>query len=230
MTVVIPTRGDVPLGQILESLASFGQVIVWENGKGAREVVDGRLMPTHENETDLAVYARYAALDYAAHEIVMTQDDDCLVDAEKLLRIASQYDLTQTIVANMPESRWADYPDSALIGWGGVFHRDLPARAFAEIGFDGRTAPFIEDDDWSDYCVLRSDGGRRFPIVFEDAGFIRRRADNVFTVLTPVVKVDIGFQHLPWAEGPGRMFTTPGHGEERDRMIELARKVRDARC
>jgi hypothetical protein len=43
------------------------------------------------------------------------------------------------------------------------------------------------------------------------------------------VKIDVGFQHLPWAEDRGRaMFLQPDHGPIRERMLQLARQVRDA--
>jgi len=191
VSAVLVTRGDVDLTEILASLEAFDEVVIWNN----------------QLEEDLSVYGRYAGILQARNEIVYVQDDDCLVDAERLVRVAAAYALERQAVCNMPESRWADYPDSALVGWGAVFHRDLPQKAFARF-------------DSADLLATVLSGG---------APSFLDRCDNVFTVLTDCVKVDIGFQHLPWAETTGRMFTTPGHADERDRMIDLARRVRDAR-
>jgi hypothetical protein len=202
ITGIVVTRGDVDLSEILESLESLDQVIVWENGYGARELVDGRLMPSYEGRmSDVAVYGRYLAIEWAAHDLIYVQDDDCIVPVEGVIATALQpgFDLTRTIVANMPESRWRDYPDSCLVGWGSVFHRDLPGAAFRRFSPDNIPAFY-------------------------------RECDVVFTVLTPSVKVDAGFRHLPWAEDPARaMFKRPDRAPERARVYELARAVRDAR-
>lgn len=207
MTAIVVTRGDVELDRILETLTGFGEVIVWVNGTGPVVVVDGELRGIGERENDLAVYGRYAALDYASLDVVYVQDDDCVINAEGLIAVADQVDVTTTIVSNMPESRWADYPDSCLVGWGAVFARDLPARAFDRL----RDVRF----GWP--------WGQQFTDTFY------RECDAVFTTLTPHVKVDCGFAHLPWAEDPARaMFKKPGRDAERARIYDFARTVRDA--
>ena len=57
---------------------------------------------------------------------------------------------------------------------------------------------------------------------------MQRRADNVFTVLTPIVMVDVPKTDCAYASDPNRMWRQSTHVGERDRMIELARQVRDA--
>lgn len=183
VTAVIPTRGNVDLTPILDSLAGCGEVIVWDNSC---------------EDADSKVYARYLAIAKARNSVVYTQDDDCLVDVEAVCRHYAPGALT----ANMPQSRWPDYPDSALVGWGSVFDRDLPAQAFRHFfDFHGQVI---------------------------DPLFLMT-CDVVFSTLARRRRIiDVGFTHLPWAEGPGRMFTSPGHTEIRDVQLALAREARDA--
>lgn len=104
ITAVIPTRGDVDMTEIRESLKPFGQVIVWNNAHGI----------------DKKVYGRYMAVYGAENEIIYTQDDDCLVDWRKLL----PHYHPDMVTCNMPHDRRYGYRDGTqLIGWGCLFHR-----------------------------------------------------------------------------------------------------------
>jgi hypothetical protein len=58
--------------------------------------------------------------------------------------------------------------------------------------------------------------------------FWHRTCDIVFTALTPRVLVDVPYEDLPWASAENRMWKQPTHREERGRMLELVRQVRDA--
>lgn len=184
VTACLVTRGDVDLGPILSSLPSEWPVVVWDNSQ--RE--------------DLGVYGRYAAVAEARTAVVYVQDDDCLIDAD---RVAAAYEPGR-LVANMPRSRWPDYPDSTLVGWGAVFDRHLPRKAF--VTMDGTLG------------LLNAEP--RSPVFL-------RTSDVIFSALTPRTVIDIGFQHLPWAETPGRMFRQPGHKAERDMVLEQCRRIRD---
>jgi hypothetical protein len=187
VSAAIVTRGDVDLAQIVESLP-FDEVIVWDNSI----------------EPDLGVYGRYAAIDRAKCDVIYVQDDDCVIPAHAINHLLDMYE-PGLVTANMPHSRWDDYPDSCLIGWGAVFDRGLPADAFVRLL-----------ESWT------VEG----PVGFRREWF-RRTCDVAFTTLTPHRKVAAGFRHLPWAEREYRMFRQPSHKAERDRMLELARQVRD---
>lgn len=213
-TAIVVTRGDVELGEILDSLKGFAEVLVWSNS-GRLSWLKGRVVQHSVQVNDCGVYGRYAAMHHAAldHPYVYVQDDDCLIDSARLLEVASVYDTSTTIVANMPASRWPDYPDSCLVGWGAVFSRDLPVIALGRF-VSGGGPPFAYDEG-----IMHA--------IIEDSEPFCRCCDVVFTTLTPHVKVDIGFQHLPWAETEGRMFKQPNHKPERERFLALAREVRD---
>lgn len=209
VSAIIVTRGNVDLDPIVEKLGkcpSVDEIIVWRNGQRVERRWSHPLgsfaaLALAEN---LSVYGRYAAIKYAKHDLIYVQDDDCLVDAEGLV-FASDSETSEYggLVCNMPTSRWPDYPDSALVGWGAVFQRDLPELAFERFYAARETV---------------------------DKELFHRECDSVFTALTPHRKIDIGFQHLPWAEGPDRMWTADRqlHKIERGLMIAMALQARDA--
>lgn len=217
VSAIIVTRGDVDLSEIIDSLWDVAdEILVWDNGARQRfywwPKNTGAAYDPVYLAGDLAVYGRYAAIEYASGDLIYVADDDCVIEnaqqiIDEWLR-RSQTGPYYGIVANMPVARWPEFPDWCLVGWGAAFHRDLPRQAFQRFLFHG-----LDQD----------------PAYLRDP-FFNRECDTVFTTLTPHIKIDVGFCHLPWAEGPGRMFTDDpeGHRRERQRMLELARQVRDA--
>jgi hypothetical protein len=106
VSCVIPTRGDVDLTPVLESLP-FDDVVVWNNAK----------------RDDLGIYGRYAAIAEARHDVIVSQDDDVIVTCwPEILRSYEPGVLT------------VNYAEPWDIPWpsvGSIFDRDLPERAFA---------------------------------------------------------------------------------------------------
>lgn len=181
ISAVIPTRGDVDMAPIVEALP-YDDVVVWDNS--VRE--------------DLAVYGRYAAMEEAKHDIIYTQDDDCIVTCHA--ELLSHYE-DGIVVANMPyNERWVGaYDDCALLGFGALFHRDLPARAFSR---------------YYDHFSLSDN-------VFRMTG-----CDIVFTMLTPFVKVDYGHTDMVYALAPDRVSNHPGWFPLRAEALRRAREVK----
>ncbi len=215
VSAIIVTRGDVDLAPVLDSLPDKWERIVWDNGLPTCSVYanadDWRGNGISGRATDLSVYGRYAAIEYASHDLIYVQDDDVIVsEPEKIAdtwgRHALEREYLDYLVANMPqEFRHDGYTDSCLVGFGACFHRDLPERAF---------------DRWYAHPFETMRG--------EDAWF-NRTCDVVFTTLAPArVLVDVPITHREFASDPNRMWKQPGHIRERARMLELARKVRDA--
>jgi hypothetical protein len=242
VSAIIVTRGDVDLGPILESLPSSWEVITWDNGDGlvyrnaGGSVVFG--FPgdeVFEVGSDLFVYGRYAAIEYASHNLIYVQDDDCIVSdpqaivdrwlwitrlrdvglEEELHAVAGLRDQDLPIVANMPQEFRPHYPDSCLLGFGACFHRDLPDRAFERFLHPTRMDP---EGGWIGYMDS----------VRLTSSMLRRTCDVVFTTLTPRVLVDVPVEVLSYAHGEGRMWKQPNHFGERTQVLEMARKVRDA--
>lgn len=228
VSAVIPTRGDVDLSPILTSLPKEWEVLVWDNGEQTCWVYEGGEPRDEFSEavpgSDLAVYGRYAAIEYASHDPVYTQDDDVIVSDPQAIvdawierrdarnerypeEVRAQFgadDSTMAMVCNMPQEFRPHYPDSGLVGFGAAFHRDAPMRAFHRFF------------DYSNVIGLQS-------------GEFRRRADNIFTALTPRVLVDVPKRDLDYASDLNRMWRQPDHEGEKQRMLGLARRVRDGR-
>jgi hypothetical protein len=79
--------------------------------------------------------------------------------------------------------------DIPWVACGALFRRDLPLIAFSR------------------YLA-------KFP---SDRFFTHYGCDGIFTLLTPVVKVNLGSADLPWGTAPGRVSTSPGWwGDKRD--------------
>ncbi len=228
VSAVIVTRGDVDLSEILESLPNEWERIVWDNGFHGyphadvyKDGDDWRPDGPPGKVTDLSVYGRYAAIEYAKGDLIYAQDDDCIVsDPQAIVDTwlesgkypfdgrdspwgADPRDYVDHVVCNMPANfRHAFYQEHALVGFGAVFHRDVPARAFGH--FDSH-----------------------YPPMTNQTAFFYRTCDIVFTALTPRVLVDVDYQDMPWATAENRMWKQSYHREERAKMLELVLKVRD---
>lgn len=212
VSAIIVTRGDVDLRPVIESLPDGWEIVVWDNGVPAVKV-PGICEFTLPSIMDLSVYGRYAAIEHASHDLIYVQDDDCIVSDPEAIVLAwyeavehpDNFNGEQIAVCNMPANfRHAFYQEHGLVGFGACFHRDAPERAFRRMGV------------WN--------GGQIVP----DADFFRRTCDIVFTGLTPRVLVDVPYEDLAWASAENRMWKQPTHREERQEMLELVLKVRDA--
>jgi hypothetical protein len=188
---------------LLASIPSDWEIIIWDNS-------------ALEN---LAVYGRYAAIEFTDAELIYVQADDVFVtDPQALVEEwmangespgAPDGKGNGHLVANMPqEFRHDGYTDSCLVGFGAVFHRDAPARAFERF------------EKYGSISVLHE--------IPKYAEFFHRTCDVVFTTLTPRVLMDIERIDREFATDPNRMYRQPEHFGERKRMLELARQVRDS--
>lgn len=128
VTPCLVTRGNVDITEILESWAEaeLSTPVVWNNA----------------DRDNHGVYGRYLAVEEAAKAVVFVQDDDCLLNPEDILRIVDAYEPGR-IVANMPQPHRKNYSDSCLVGFGAVFDRYLPERAFARFRGNHRQSPDV---------------------------------------------------------------------------------------
>lgn len=212
VTAIIVTRGDHELGQIIDSVPEGCEVIVWDNGakRASSFIARSPEVPIDFEVDDLAVYGRYAAIEYASNPLIFVQDDDCVLPRESIEEIVWQSDSGSSaygqLVCNMPSRfRHGFYDEHALVGFGACFHRDLPEMAFRQ---------------W-DFLPIGTEG------LGSDTDFFHRTCDVFFTALTPYTLVDVPYENLPWAEGDDRMYRKPGHQAERSKMLELAFRVKD---
>lgn len=187
---VIPTRGNVPLEPVLGHLP-FDDVGVWDNSTGE----------------DLGVYGRYEAIGKVQAPIIYTQDDDVVVPLRSIDELLAAY-RPGHVVCNVPAAFRQRYQDSGLVGFGAIFDRDLPAKAFSRFKF--------RPDLLKDVTMTMVD--------FEL--WKRRTSDLVFTMLVPMTQVDLPIEILDYAYGDDRMYRQPGHIDERIRMRKLCRQIR----
>ena len=170
---ILLTRGDVDMSGIIESLP-YGEVIVWDNSK---RIIDAR------------VYGRYLAIAETRKPVIYFQDDDCIVKDWSHRELLASY-RPGTIIANMVNGHRDDEPP--MLGWGAIFDRDLPDKAFAKWYAAGYTF------DWR----------------------IARYPETIFTALTPWKKLLHGthaqpaekaYIGLPWEVAPNRSHLQADH-------------------
>lgn len=151
---------------------------------------------------DLGPYARFVALDRALNDVILVQDDDVVLPPETVAGLCAAYEPGK-LVTNMPEIFRQHYSDSVILGFGAIFDADLPERAFSR--FFGH-----------------------WPLMTRHDPLFIRESCRAFAILTPTVLVDLPKEDLPWANAPNRLWRQPDHVAMRERMLDLARQVRDA--
>jgi hypothetical protein len=218
VSVCIATRGDVPLRPIFLSIPRGWEIVWWNNGDGTVTVTNSDaenfVDVQYSGVPDLGPHARFAAIEYASHDLILVQDDDVIVSDPQAIvdawhrviwesnGLCGPDGLHEGAVCNLPPEFREHYPDSSLVGFGACFHRDAPERAFKRF-FDFHRGMSRDD-----------------PLFL-------RESCRVFTVLTPRVLVDIEKQDLPYASDPNRLWKDKNHIKYRDEALALAREVRD---
>lgn len=219
VTAIIVTRGNVSLKESMEALPEEWEKLVWMNGSGLyrwREDIAGggqdkpTWQPHHEERSDIAVYGRYRAIDFAANDLIYVQDDDCIVSDPYaivhafLIATGREGHAPNTIACNMPERFRHDfYEHHGLVGFGAAFHRSTPGLAFKK-WYDSTKEPGM-NGEW---------------------GWITRTCDIIVTGLSPRVLVDVFHEDRPYASDDDRMWKQPTHQAERKRMLDTVMKIR----
>lgn len=182
VAAVLVTRGDVDVAEVLASEPFRGETAVWNNAV----------------EADLAVYGRYAAIDRVTAPVIFVQDDDCVLPPESYRALLDAY-RPGTVASVMSAYHQTHHRDDALIGFGALFDRGLPAAAFRR--YSPLDPVFLATDPTADPAF-------------------RRCCDVVFTALTPRVAIDVPFRYLPWSSTSTRMWKQPGFAIERETVLD----------
>jgi hypothetical protein len=229
---------------------------VWDNGAGTATVFPpltlARTDATIHVVNDLSVYGRYAAIEYASHDLIYVQDDDVIVSDPQAIvdsfiwtRDCAKHGMTRLQETPSGHFVWAcdgehDNPptcvlDEVVCNMPPEFRPHYDDSAL--VGFGAcfhRDAPGRAFDRYAKavaegWCPPHPSmwGKTSFPNPTQDESWLRC-CDVVFTTLTPRVLVDVPKENREFAEGPDRMYRQPDHVGERARMLELVRKVRDA--
>jgi hypothetical protein len=219
VSVCIATRGDVFMGEIYKSFPDDWEIVTYDNGAGTVSVITSRHKGEFyeiraEGKPDLGPHARFAAIEYASHDLILVQDDDVIViDPQAIVdrwERANEGHLFMStdptpwdgIVANVPREFRVHYPDSALVGFGACFQRDLPEKAFTRFF-------------------------AHYPNMERDDPLFLRESCRIFTTLTHRVLVDIEKKNLPYASNDDRLWMQEDHLHFRERALSMAREVRD---
>lgn len=144
-------------------------------------------------------YGRYLAAAETTRPVVYYQDDDLIFTAhDELLAVYEP----GWMVVNMPspwyETCGYDKLGQALVGAGSLVDRDLPFPALERY-----LAEYPQDELFNAYC------------------------DVVVGMLTPHVRCDLGYEVLPYASAPGRIYTSPGAVERKREMQRRVLAIRD---
>lgn len=193
VSLCLVTIGDVDLAPIIENAPPEFEVPVWNNATRG---------------INYKVFGRYMVIPEATRPVIAFIDDDCFLTRAQWQVLLDEYEpgvVTGNLLKEDPVWR-ARYHDTTLLGWGSIFDRDLPTRAFERYA---RYHP-------TDWDFMTSPGG----------------AEVVFPMLSKTKTILAGAQWLgdPGAEVFGRsnrMSNQPGFLDTRLRWIERARDVRD---
>jgi len=149
---------------------------------------------------DAKCYGRFLAMREATNDLVFLIDDDVIFTAHEALRAAHE---PGRITANMPspwyENAGYDQEQSVQVGAGSLMERHLPQAAF-----DAYLGQWPLDDLFLTYC------------------------DDIAGILTPSLRVDLGYEVLPHASAPGRIYTSEGSQEKRKLVAARALELREA--
>lgn len=182
LSAVIPTRGDVDLLPLIQHLRQYPEVD-----------------DIHVVVSDTP-YSRYVAAAGCRHEVILTQDDDCLTDLTPLIEHWRwlRLPVERMVINAMTPEHAAQYSGSqTLIGFGALFHRDA-LRVL---------------DGWHEWA--------------EREGWLAlflRESDRVFPSLLPHVTVFPKIEILPYAYAENRYWRQPEHLKTKAAIEEKIRE------
>jgi hypothetical protein len=156
---------------------------------------------------DLMTWGRHYAARYGArHPVIYSQDDDLVHTPDNINRILDAY-RPDTLTGCM----WPE--------WSAGARRQGIANGYDDLVFPGSGSVY-------DYHTAHK-AARAYLEHYPYDDFFRLWCDAIIGVLAPTVRLDIRFDTLPAAHGPGRMATLPKAKELKREAIERARRIRD---
>ena len=222
-TLVVPSFKRVAnLKAIVERAAEsevVSEVIIWHNGEPFKqEWIDLVLpspLPVHllHIGQNCFVYGRFKAASQASNELIVTCDDDWLVDSWD--RIVAEfwkgYDGRTSIYAEMPDGHLRmdkglrfDGMHEVLIAWGAVFMRSWVEQAF------GRWK-----ERWGEDYLLHRKADRIFSMLLQTEHRVAERVgENLPGYNTSGVALYTRRDHVPLTEDARRRCVEIVHDEE----------------
>jgi hypothetical protein len=145
-------------------------------------------------------FGRYLATVETTKPYVYFQDDDIIFTAhDQLLALHEPGRMTVNMPSPWYEAAGYDKLRQALVGAGSIMDRELAWPAIHRY-----LARYPHDDLFLTY------------------------ADVVIGMLTPHKRFDLGYEVLPHASAPGRIYTTPGAAKRKQEMQRRTLQMREA--
>jgi hypothetical protein len=145
-------------------------------------------------------FGRYLATVEATRPFIYFQDDDVVFTAHaELLELHEPGRMTVNMPSPWYEAAGYDKLRQALVGAGSIMDRELAWPSIHRY-----LASYPYDDLFLTY------------------------ADVVVGMLTPHKRFDLGYEVLPHASAPGRIYTTPGAAKRKQEMQRRALQMREA--
>ena len=148
---------------------------------------------------DMKPFGRYLAMEEAKNEIVYFQDDDVLFASHDKLLEAYEPGM---ITCNMP-SPWYEQAGYAEMGYVQVGFGAIVPKGISQQAFALYLTEYPEDDLFLTYC------------------------DQIHGILVPSQRFDFGGVELPYAEAPGRIYTSPGAHDRKMTVVKRALGIRE---
>ena len=186
VSAVLITRGDQPeMIERIRATLPYDEVIVWDNS----------VRPNHR------IASRYYAAMEAKHNVIYSQDDDCLFTHHSQLLAEYEPGITTGVYGHFPSE--GGYGDLPLPCGGILFHREQTWSAYQQLREACTDLPVRDVESYADFGV---------------------------GVLVPFKQVHLPFEIvMEVAQGPERLCNQPWAADAKRRVTERARAIRDAR-
>ncbi len=146
-------------------------------------------------------FGRWLAIVEATKPVIYFQDDDIVFTAHTdLLAVYEPGRMTVNMPSPWYETCGYDKLGQALVGAGSLMDRDLAWPAFQR---------YLASHPYDDLFLTY--------------------ADVVPGMLTSHKRYDLGYEVLPHASAPGRIYTSPGAAERKKEMQQRVLRLREAR-
>jgi hypothetical protein len=170
--------------------------------------IDDVIVWDNSERHNLMTWGRHEAIREARHRVIYSQDDDLVHTPDNINRILDAYQPGTLTGCMWPE-------------WSAGARRQGIANGYDDLVFPGSGSVY----DWP----IPHRTAARYLHHYPADDFFRLWCDAIIGVLASTVQLDIRFDMLPAALGPGRMATMPGAARNKREAIVRARRVRDAR-
>lgn len=192
--------------RIIERLRSeplIDDIVVWNNDPTTKLDIDDENVTVVQSDGNMVTYGRYLCARHAKHDVIYTQDDDCLV--HNMGELFETFELNPTCIAHNLKlghlmrnmENIFDQAQVALVGWGAFFKRE-----WCNV-FENYVTSFGEDE------------------------LLHRKADRIFSLLLNRRhrSLPAAVEDLPGASGTESLSVKDDHLELTRQAISRALRI-----